>query len=499
MSHFSKDGLAPFFPEEMSFSSTKTTAVKNTAWVAAWDAKSGTHVYRRDCDIVFTGDTITFVGKNYGGQADDIIDGRDLLVMPGFVNIHSHPSTEPGQKGIREEHGVAAMYMSSLYQRSAVFRLDEAGRQAAAEVAYAEMLASGVTSVADLSVPFDGWVALMAKSGLRGFLAPGYASSRWALQSEHELLFEWDEVGGRRGFETALALIDEASRHPSGRLSGVVYPAQIDTCSEELLRDSMAVALDKGLPITIHVAQSVPEFNVMIRRHGKTPIQWAHETGLLGPNMTLGHAIFIDEHSWLHWSTRRDLSLIAQSGASVAHCPTPFARYGQTLEDFGRYLRGGVNLGIGTDCSPHNIIEEMRTALILARVAGEDIETVRTADLLHAATVGGANALLRDDLGRLAPGCKADMVLVDLRNDGMRPLRDPLRSLIYTAAERAVRDVYIDGAKVVEGGRVLTLDRAAAVERLEAAQRRMMAKVPELDYEGRSAEEISPPVLPIVD
>ena len=287
--------------------------------------------------------------------------------------------------------------------------------------------------------PWDGWSELLAKSGLRAFLAPGYASGRWKLENDFELKYSWDEQAGKERFEAALKLIDAAVGHPCGRLSGVVSPIQIDTCTAELLRASRAAAQDRKLPFTVHIAQGVSEVMEMIRRHGKTPIQWAAETGLLGPTTILGHAIFLDSHSWVRWWTKSDLKLIADNGCTVAHCPTPFVRYGQILENFGDYLRAGVNMGIGTDTTPHNMLEEMRKAAILARVAARDINTVSTADMLHAATIGGANAVLRQDLGRLAPAAKADIVLVDLDCSDMQPARDPLRSLVYHAAERAVR------------------------------------------------------------
>jgi cytosine/adenosine deaminase-related metal-dependent hydrolase len=475
----------------------RTTCIAGAAWVAAWDASAGRHVYRRDVDVVFRGDRLTHVGPSYDGPADERIDGRGYFVMPGLVDLHSHPTTEPGFKGIREEHGVPAMYMTGLYERSAAFALDTDGRRAAAEVAYSELLASGVTSVADLSVPFDGWIDLLGRSGLRGFVAPGYASARWYLDSLHEVKFRWDERAGRAAFDAALALMAAAEKHPSGRLSGVVYPMQVDTCSEGLLRDSVAVARQTRRPLTIHAAQSVMEFHLMVQRHGVSPIQWAADIGVLTPRTFLGHAMFLDEHSWLHWWSRRDLQLLAETGASVAHCPTPFARYGQMLEHLGRYLRAGVNVGIGTDASPHNLLEEMRWAAVLARIAAGDVTAVSTADVFHAATVGGARALGREDLGRLAPGAKADLVLVDLSDPGMRPARDPLRSLVYTAADRAVRHVYVDGVRVVDDRRVLTLDRAAAVERLEAAQRRMLDAVPSRDHAGRTADRIAPLSLPL--
>jgi cytosine/adenosine deaminase-related metal-dependent hydrolase len=236
----------------------------------------------------------------------------------------------------------------------------------------------------------------------------------------------------------------------------------------------------------------------MVRRHGQTPIQWAGAIGLLGSSTFLGHAIFLDDHSWLHWGSRRDLGLLAETGTSVAHAPSPFARYGQTLQDLGRCRRAGVNVGLGTDVSPHNLLEEMRWAAVLARIAAEDLRAASTADVFEAATVGGARALQRDDLGRLAPGMKADLVLVDLTDPGMVPARDPLRSLVYTAAERAVRDVYVDGIKVVADRKVLTLDRPAAAARLAEAQRRMLEAVPGLDYARRTADQITPLSLRVV-
>jgi 5-methylthioadenosine/S-adenosylhomocysteine deaminase len=237
----------------------------------------------------------------------------------------------------------------------------------------------------------------------------------------------------------------------------------------------------------------------MIRRHGKTPVQWAHEIGILGPDTVLGHALFLDTHSWIRWWTKTDLRLIADSGSSVAHCPTPFARYGQVMENFGDYLRAGVNMGLGTDTTPHNLVEEMRKAAILARIAARDVATVTTADLLHAATVGGARALMREDLGRIAVDKKADLVVVDLTVAQMIPARDPLRSLVYHAADRAVRDMFVDGRQVVAEGKVVTLNQAAAGERLAEAQRRMLAAAPHRDYRNRTADEIVPLSLPLAD
>jgi cytosine/adenosine deaminase-related metal-dependent hydrolase len=474
--------------------------IRNADWVIAWDEAAGRHVYRRNLDIAFTDDTIVFVGHDYPGTADRVIDGGDRLVLPGLIDIHAHPEHEPLYRGMREEHGLRNMHMTGLYERSQAFSApDDEARTASAEFAYCELLRSGVTSLVDISPAWDGWIDLFVTSGMRGFLAPGYASARWRLANDFDLQYEWDETRGRQGFATALATIDSAARHPSGRLSGVVSPMQIDTCTAELLRDSHDAARESGLPFTVHVAQSVSEVREMIGRHGKTPIQWAHEIGILGPNTILGHALFLDTHSWIGWWSKADLKLIAETGSSVAHCPTPFARYGQVMENFGDYVRAGVNMGLGTDTSPHNLVEEMRKAAVLARIAARDIDAVTTSDMFHAVTVGGAKALMREDLGRMAAAKKADIVLVDLALPEMLPARDPLRSFVYHAADRAVRDVFVDGRQVVAEGNVVTLNQADAARRLCSAQQRMLEAAPRRDYRGRPAQEIVPLSLPLAD
>ncbi len=473
----------------------RITVFRRLDWLVGWDAAAGAHEYLTDGDLAFAGTTIVQAGGRYAGRADVEHDGRGLMAMPGLINLHAHPCLELIYRGIREDHGLPEQYMAGLFERSMAYWPDDDGANAAAEAAYAELLQSGVTTLVDISYPYPGWMELIARSGIRGYLAPAFASAKWHVEVPYRVDYRWDEAKGVQRFREALATIDAAIRHPSGRLSGVVSPSQIDTCTEALLRDCAAAARERGVPLTVHAAQSVNEVLELIRRHGKPAIRFAADLGLLGKGTIVGHGIFIDEHSWLHWHSREELGLLAGSGTSVAHCPSPFARYGVTLEDLGKYRRAGINVGLGTDVAPHNLIEEMRLAAVLARVAGEDIRAASTGDVFHAATIGGATALMRDDLGRLAPGAKADIVLVDLRHPQMMPVRDPLRSLIFSAADRAVRDVYVDGRQVLKAGRALGLDPAAALDRLQAAQRRMEAAVPARDPRGRASEQVAPLAL----
>src|ERR1700752_3258513 len=123
----------------------------------------------------------------------------------------------------------------------------------------------------------------------------------------------------------------------------------------------------------------------------------------------------------------------------------------------------------GTDPTPHNMLEEIRKAGTFARIASRHVNNVSTGMLLSAATVAGAKALMRDSIGKLAVGARADVVVVDVTHPDMMPARDPLRSLVFHAADRAVKDVYVAGRKVVSDGKVTTLDHAGACARLAAA------------------------------
>jgi cytosine/adenosine deaminase-related metal-dependent hydrolase len=140
----------------------------------------------------------------------------------------------------------------------------------------------------------------------------------------------------------------------------------------------------------------------------------------------------------------------------------------------------------------------MRSAFTISRVVAGTVDDVTTLDVFNAASVGGARALLRDDIGRLKVGAKADLVVIDLKHPAMMPMREPIRSLLYVAADRAVRDVYVDGQQVVADGRAVNLDYQAASEALEEAQKRSMQEVPKRDWAGRAADELAPLVLPIL-
>jgi len=476
----------------------KTTIIRNASWIIGWNADKQEHVYLRDADFVFCDNTIMFVGAKYTGEFDLEINGREKMILPGLINIHAHLSGGPIDKGTFDEVGATALWGQALYSHSPLFRADEDALAVGAVIAVSELLLSGVTTVVDISGIYDEWVASMAQSGIRAVFGPGFRQARWVNVNDHRVDYEWDEKAGWRGFEGALEFIDTVANHPSGRFSGMIVPSQVDTCKPDLIKAAHTEAKRRGIPFQIHAAQTMVEFSEMLRRHGKSPVQWLDSLGVLDDHVILGHCIYLDHHSWTSLRTGKDLPLLAEKNVTVAHCPTVFGRTGMTLESFGSYVRAGVNLGIGIDSFPYNMLEELRHAAIYSRITAGNVHDVTTTSVFNAATVGGARALLREDIGRLAEGAKADFFIVDTKHPFMKPDREPLRNLIYIAAERAIKDVYVDGMKVVGDGEILTMDYAKALAEIDAAQRRAIDRVPELDMKKRTLDEIAPMTFPVL-
>ncbi len=474
-----------------------TTLIRGLDWVVAWDAAAKTHVYLRNADLAFRGDRIIHVGPGFTGMADTILEGAGRMAAPGFINVHSHPTSEPGNKGALEELGSPRLGQSSLYEFMPVFRMGPEAATVATQVAVWELLKSGVTTMCDLSGARDGWADDLAATGIRAVLCPMFRAASWSTSNGHSVEYQWDEAAGERGLKQALQVIDAAAKHASGRVSGMMGPSQIDTCGPGLLRESLAEARKRNIPTQLHAAQSIVEFNEITHRHGKTPIEWLDALGLLGPDLIIGHGIFLNDHPQLHWPHADDFARLAGSGAQVAHCPTVFARRGIALNTLGRYMDAGITCGIGTDTFPHNYLDELRLAAYAARVLSGNFKAAKTFHLFNAATIGGAAMIRRPDLGRLEVGAMADLFLADVLHPTMRPLRDPLRSLIYSAGDRAVRDVFIAGRQVVRNGEVTTIDIERASAALQMAQDAALGSTATRDWAKRSIDDMSPRVFPV--
>jgi cytosine/adenosine deaminase-related metal-dependent hydrolase len=233
----------------------------------------------------------------------------------------------------------------------------------------------------------------------------------------------------------------------------------------------------------------------MTRRHGLTPIEWLREIGFLGPEAILGHAIIAAPGTWSNWAGD-DVGILADTGTNVAHCVWVFARRGMAMESFARYLARGVNMTLGTDTCPQSMIEGLRYTAVVSKLVDRQTEVATAADVFNAATLGGAKALGRDDLGRIAPGAKADVLLWQGDSLFMTPLRDPIRNLVYSAAAEDLDTVLIDGEVRMRGREIPGVDLGALTRDLQAAGERMWANVNKGDWAGRSIDELAPQTFP---
>jgi len=229
--------------------------------------------------------------------------------------------------------------------------------------------------------------------------------------------------------------------------------------------EALKEARARDLPIEIHTAQYMGEVDLIRQRYGETPVGHLNNLGFLGPDIILGHCIFISGHPAVGGDPDRDLKLIADAGSSVAHSPLPFARGGTALHTLPRYLDYGINVGLGCDIWPADIIEEMRLAWFLGKHTNQTADRPTCLEVFTAATAGSANALGRDDLGRLAPGARADIVCVDLSRYHYGPVLDPVRSLVAFGKGQDVDTIFVDGRMIVESGKVLNVDE----DKLKAA------------------------------
>jgi cytosine/adenosine deaminase-related metal-dependent hydrolase len=251
-----------------------------------------------------------------------------------------------------------------------------------------------------------------------------------------------------------------------------------------------------AVPLALHVSQSVNEFMEMTQRYGRTPIEWLRDIGFLGPRCILGHCIIVGGGSWANYDAD-DVCILADSGAAVAHAVWVFARRGIAMESFSRYLRRGVTMTLGTDTCPQNMIEALRYAVVISKIVDRSTEKATAADVFNAATLGGAKALNRDDLGRIAPGAKADLLIWETETLNMSPMRDPVKNIVFNAAMEDLGTVIIDGRVVVEGGTPrYAKDQREAARALQAAGERMWRQFPEHEWQHRSVDQMSPQTFP---
>jgi cytosine/adenosine deaminase-related metal-dependent hydrolase len=392
--------------------------------------REGAHRLLRAGQVLCEDGQIAFVGAGYAGPADVTLDASDCLIIPGLVDIHCHAGSQAGERMIADV-GDPQFFQAGFLNYWAVpsgkegpVGLEEAG--IGAVYTLAELLRGGTTTVLELGSASEAFAQVAADIGIRLYAGAYCASARYALDEPGTIVWDWNEARGFAQLEQAERVLKAIDGMAGGRIRGMLCPAQADTCSPELLHASRAAAERLGVLLQIHTAQNVMELQRMLAVYGKTPVAFLDDLGMLGPKTILGHCILTSAHSLARLPEGDDLERIARAGSPVAHCPLVFARRGNLLESFDRYRAAGITVGIGTDTYPRDMLSEMRLAAFMAKVAERSFAAGQARDVFNAATLGGCRVLAREDLGRLAPGARADILLINLDHLGGPVYADPI-------------------------------------------------------------------------
>lgn len=487
-----KEDLWATFRREGQTLSTETTEYR-APWIIAYQA--GSHRILRDGAIVVTGNEVTHVGRPGEIQSDRVVETNNIIA-PGFISMHTHMHESPVDKGIAEDIDKRQFWSTNLIEilppRSEALTRND--REVCTRVSISEHLRTGTTTVMQMGPDSDYTAQECDRVGLRAYIGESYRSGSWYTRNGKTVEYSWLSDDGQEAFERA---VDFASRHVntdrSRLITGFLNPSQVDTCSQELLRQTEEVSAKHGLLMQIHAAQSYSEFYEMTRRHGQTPIEWLSSIGLLNDRMIIGHGLFVTGSSWTNFPGD-DVGLISAAGTSVAYNPWVFARNGIAMETFDAYRSRGTRVLLGTDTTTQSMLHSMRWASIITKVLEKRSDAGLAADVFNAATVEAANTLRRDDLGRIEAGAKADLTFWRTDSLFMTPTRDPIRSIVYYAEAEDIEATMVDGKIVMRDGEVKGLDTAQDLRDLQKTAEEMWSGWQNHDWAGRTIDQHIQPV-----
>lgn len=277
----------------------------------------------------------------------------------------------------------------------------------------------------------------------------------------------------------------------------MLLPSQVETCSEPLLRAAKDAARELRVPIFTHAGGNLVEFQRILAEYRKTPVQFLADIGFLDEQTLLGHVVFTTAHAWSGYPYGDDLQILAQTGATVGHCPYKYAKMAMALHSYQRYLDAGINVALGTDTFPMNFIAEMRWAAMLTRIVDRNFQVGRPRDIFNSATLGGCKFLQRQDLGRLSPGAKADILIINLDHMASAFYTDPIKALIDFGDSRDIETVIVDGKTLVQQGRSVLVDEAEIYARAQRTVQQAWNAVPNWHWGGYDVNRIAPPAFTI--
>ncbi|MBA8839912.1 amidohydrolase family protein [Ochrobactrum sp. RH2CCR150] len=469
------------------------------SWVVGH--KDGGHTLLRNGEVVFENGEIVFVGHGFTGELARRIDFGNALISPGLIDLDALSDLDTTILGIDNHPGWAK---GRVWPRSYVeagpyemYGQDELAFQK--RFAFGQLLLNGITTAAPIAslfyrewgetvAEFDAAAEAAGELGLRVYLSPAYRSGGMVLEEPGKIVPVFDEERGFQGLKDAIAYIERQNGRHGDLVRGMLAPDRVETSTLGLLQRTDAAARDLGCKFRLHMAQGTMEVDTVRMLHGSTAPVWLAKHGLLSDRMIAPHATN---------ATDEDLGLYAANGVSIVHCPLVSARSGSILKSFSACRKRGINIAMGTDTTPPDMLMNLLTGLIAGRIADGAPDRLRSADLFDAATIGGAKALGRADIGHLSPGARADIAVFDLDDTIMAATVDPITTIVIGGSGKITRAVFVDGRASMINRKLAGLDMEQARRQAQAQFDGLIAKYPERSWNHPPVAEIFPSSYPI--
>jgi 5-methylthioadenosine/S-adenosylhomocysteine deaminase len=396
--------------------------------------------------IVVNGDTIRMIGNGYPfvGKgvivAKQTIDAKGKLILPGFVNGHTHvPMTL--LRGLHDDVTLDDWLRKYIFPAEAKNVTEDFVRWGT-RLAAAEQIRSGVTTFADMYYFEDAIAEETKAAGMRGILGETFIDFPAPDNKTNAAMLEYGEKFLKRWQNDPL-------------IHAAVAPHSIYTCSQKTLQDSAALARKYHAPILIHVAEMKKELDDSLKQNSLTPVQYLEKLGILGPDVVAAHCIFVDE---------KDRRTLAGLQVGCVHNPSSNMMLASGVAPVIEERAAGIAVGLGTDgpAGSNNdldLMEEMDLAAKLQKITKMDPRALGAKSVVEMATIEGARALhMEKEIGSLEAGKKADIILISLEEPNAVPMYDIYAQLAYALKGSDVETVVIGGRIVMRNKKLLTLN-----------------------------------------
>ncbi|MEE3716507.1 8-oxoguanine deaminase [Tumidithrix elongata RA019] len=396
--------------------------------------------------------------------ADEILDLRGRhVVLPGLVNTHHHFFQTLTRAVPAAQNCDLFNWLQALYPIWA--NLTPEAIYISAQMASAELMLSGCTTASDHLYIFpngsklDDEIQAVEAIGLRFHASRGSMSVGQSLGGLPPDSVVEKEVDILKDSQRLIEQYHDNARHAMLRIT--LAPCSPFTVSQDLMRESAKLARSHlGIRLHTHLAENKSDVAYSITNFGVTPGDYVESVGWLGEDVWHAHCVQLDD---------RAIQKFGKTGTGVAHCPCSNMRLASGMAPIRKMLNHQVPVGLGVDGSASNdssnLLNEVRTAFLMARVRELDANAMTARDVLELATLGGAKVLGRDDIGYLAPGMSADFIAIDLdRIELAGSHHDPVASVVFCQVNK-VDYSFINGRKVVDRGRLTTIELETLIEK----------------------------------